>query len=180
LEPIKLDFAEQATPYLIYERVSTRNSFRAYMNFPLENGYNFFLRKMTARWSEKYPAADAPDFPFASPVFFTQDLQFEFFANGRPGARQSQPIPGQLFTSPCGGDTQSGVMPATFNLALTSSAPMSTKLLNYFYAFRDILQVSITGQTFFGAIGINLPVFVDIVLHGYYVREMSLPENRGA
>lgn len=178
MEPIKLDFAAQATPYLIYERVITRNSFRAYMNSPLENGYNFFLRKITARWAEKWPANDNPDFPFPAPTNFTQDLQLEFFANGRPGARQVQPIPAQLITSPGGGDSQIGVMGT--NIALTSSAPKATKLLNFFYAFRDVVQISVTGQTFFGAIGINLPVWVDIVLHGYYVREMSLPENRGA
>ena len=181
LEPIKLDFAGQSTPYLIYQQVSLRTTFRGYFNFALESGYNYLLRKITVRWAEIWPGVEDPKFPFGPNVWYAHDLALEFFANGRPATRQVEPIPANLFCTPSEGNTTYAVMgtPPIVHYVLTSSQPTATKLLNYFYAFRDNIQVSITGQTLIAALGINLPAFVDIVLHGYYVREMSLPENQG-
>lgn len=152
--PVDLEVAQQSQPYLIYERITLANP-RDYFTFRIDYGYGYLLRRLRTRW----PIITAG--PGLAPT-----LSFEIFSKGSIRARQLQPIPFALNSSPAGFLVTTSPVgpPLTDGVAI----PGNFKLLNYLFPYGSTIELHITGQAG------GAPAFVDIVLDGYYVPEKSL------
>lgn len=166
MDPVNLEFAAQVMPYWFYRRIELINP-REYVTFEIDYGYGYWLRRVHLRWSGEYT-------DIRQVRQLTPGLEFEFFLKSQFKARQIEPIPGGLFSSPCGYGT-SPAAPAPvdntgFSVNFTSAKNTSYKILNWYYPFRDVIEMHVTGQD--PAIG--QPQYLDVVMEGYYVPDSGL------
>jgi len=152
--PIQLEVAEQVQPYFIYNRILLPTA-REYYNFRIDYGYGYLLRRVRARW----PMVNAAGTGLAP------ELYLELYSAGVVKARQAQPIPFDVQSTP--GNrilSTSPVAPLTDGTGM----PGNFKILNYLFPYGSNIEAIITGQN-----GTD-PTYVDIVYEGYYVPEAAL------
>jgi len=153
--PVNLEIAEQVQPYMIYQRV-TLVSPREFYGFRIDYGYGYLLRRLRVRWPT-----------IAAGPALAPSLSFEIFSKGSIKARQSQPIPFSLNSTP----TDRGLgytSPVGPPLADAAAIPGSFKILNWLFPYGSTIELHITGQTG------GAPAYVDVVYDGYYIPEESL------
>ena len=167
LTPVNLDMMGQAQPYFLYEK--------RFIHFPIERffwridyGFGYLLRRVVISW---------PYTLIANGGFPTPELYAQFFDSGTGKARQVDPIPVSLFSSPASFSEKSPTanFPAP-DMRVGCGVRGSFKILNWYYPYGDTIELRITGQDTIGAqhCGQINPPYVRVMLDGYYVPEKSL------
>lgn len=151
MKPVNLEIAAQVQPYFYYKRL-TLTHYREYFIFKIDNSYGYFLRAISTGW----PAINAHG--------YSPDLNLEFFNKSQLKARQLEPVPAILLSTPSGLGTKPALLPAS----VPANIRGSRKILNFFYPYGDTVEIHITGQD------TTNPEYIDLVLEGYYVPDKSL------
>lgn len=136
-------------PFFIYRQVALAGPI-SYMFYALDYGFYYLLRTIHAKYAENDGVTQFPD--------------LNIFAVQKGAGKESQnvPIPINLFCTP----GNSGVILSGANT--TAGIPKAAKLQNIVYPFRDNMEFQISGQAG------GLPLFVDIMLIGYYIPVKSM------
>lgn len=146
----ELDLTKETQPFFIYKRLELTEP-TVYFFYQLDYGFWYLLRRVHT----KYPELD-------SQGSFGPTLRLEFYQMAQTKTPQNVPIPDVLFCTPSSRAVQ--IDPAGMT---TATQPKNAKLQNIVYAFRDNIQIKVTGQD------LTNPKHVDIMLVGY-----QLPAGR--
>jgi len=170
--------ARKIAPYFIYQQI-VFNSFRGFFTQRIDSGFNFFLRRVWIKtmgvFSDNFP-------PLKNGPVLIPELYIEFFDKGNFKARQANPIPIPLLSTPGNSDVWNSGGPFTDgHYNSTARMPLYSKFLNFLYVYGDVIDIEITGQQgtqLPGPTGYQ-PWFADVMLEGYYIPEESLTMWKG-
>jgi len=163
LSPVDLEFAQQSQPYFIYEKRFLSKPIERF-TWKIDYGFGYLLRRFVCLW---------PDATFVGTAAMSPTLYAEWFDTGTGKARQVQPIPLDLTSSP---NRYGEIQPIVNGLRIGAGLRGSFKILNWFYPYADTIELRITGQDVSGLhhCGVPNPPFVHVLLDGYYVPEKTL------
>jgi hypothetical protein len=119
-------------------------------------GYHYLIRTMVTNWVKVRPAG----------TFNGQSLEFQLYRSSRGSwGIHSNPIPGDLFSSPSGrlDVTRDGATQST-----TCATIGSLKRLNWILQSKESLQIHVTGQN------TTNPPWCDTIIQGYLIPNEKL------
>jgi hypothetical protein len=163
-----LEAEELTAPYFIYKRLPLSH-FREYYTFQISYGFGFLLRRLAAKYPETVSGSTVQ----------SDDLKLEFFDNANYTARQPAAFSLALISTPGkdGAKMYAAPQPADasgYNLNFSAAPyPKSSGTLNFLYKYGDVLRIDITGQRLDPVSGLWVPNYLDLLLKGYYVPELS-------
>jgi hypothetical protein len=167
MEKINIEFARETAPYFVFfERILTRPV--EVFSFLISHGYGYLLKRFICR----YDGVNTATGTLAAPLFV------EFFDNYNGRARQVQPSPLPLLSTPNhGGNIEQEIQGGPFDLFTVRTGRKSEKILNFNYPYMDTLRFQISGG------GVPMKSYtgdrypsIEIMLEGYYVPEQSLEQ----
>lgn len=159
MEKINLDVVRQSSPFFIFwERVLTHGI--EDFTYTLSYGFGYFLRRIVTR----YDGVNTATGKLAPPLYI------EFVDNWNNRARQVQPIPLPLLSTPNnGGNTEHEIQSVTPHTFTVKTGKSSEKILNYYHPYNDVIRFSIRGG---GTPMSTYPAIVypsiQIMFDGYY------------
>lgn len=167
LKKIPVNPEVQPVPRFYYRRVEISSSV-AYVNFTLDQGYYYILRKVTF----KAPGEDSPltvQYPFLNIDIYNQG--FNRHHNNNPGFLRLGSSPGQTgvidTASPAPVDNN------IFSRSFTATPVKNLKVFELILPNQGTMQFRITGQVFAAA---WLPGYVDLVTEGHMIPYEQLEE----
>lgn len=155
-EPVDVSIAQQSQPMWVYGRIALTAP-RSYALYTVPYGFNLLVRRIVSRWAEIGAGAMNP--PQAGEIF-----------NGASArARQTDPVPFGLISSPCGDNVQLFAEPLNpSGVSMTAVSRRSTRIVNLAFPYNDTVRLEITGSV------AGAPSWIDLILEGYLVPESLL------
>lgn len=149
----------ESYPFLIYKRIAFLSS-TEYANYKLENGYDYLIKRVTAKWS-RYGEK-------AAPALQAPQINIKMFTGGASIAHQQLPVDLALITSPSGD--------AVFFDGAIASRPLKAaprklhKTLNIPCLAYDVIQLEVSGAAINSAVNpdLNYPAYMDLLIEGRY------------
>jgi hypothetical protein len=175
----KIDIAlvGESQPWFFHERVPLQNPPitlpaaklpYGYMNFKIDFGFNYLLRRMRTHFAEFDQVGALP------PVNHTQFLptmNIEITEKAFNIIPQNVPIPIDLTSTPASSGTTLDPTGVLAYDQLTASAPKADKLINKLFKNGSNIEIFISGNA---ALATTFPMYVHIVLIGYLIPAKKL------
>jgi len=155
-------------PFWIYKRLQIAHP-REYFMFSISYGYGFLLRKLRIKYPETVTGSTVQ----------SERLKLEFFDNANYTARQPVPFALDFISTPGfdGATVHAAPSPAdstAFNVNMSAKPfPKSSGILNFLYKYGDTLRIDITEQIHDPISGLWSPNYIDLLLQGYYVPDLT-------
>lgn len=172
------EIAREVLPYFIYKRLKLTH-YREYFTFKIDYGFGYWLRSIRVKYSEL--ANNRPSTFYITPggEESAPKLLLEIFDNANFKARQPLPVFAELISTPGSDKCYSFAAPLPvdndgFSINFSASpAVKSLSNLNFLYKYGDIIRIDITGQTPPNEGSDMKPLYLDLLLTGYYVPQKS-------